>query len=69
MSHANYLTSEQLCRALRRRDLTDVAQGPHAVQTLPDAAVTGLRSESRSTGRYVRAVPGSGSRVSSSMST
>ena len=57
MSHANYLTSDQLCRALGRRDLTDVAQGPHAVQTLLDAAVTGLRSEWRSTVRYVQDSP------------
>lgn len=57
MSHADYLTSDQLSRALNMRDLTDPAQGGHAIQTILDAVVTALRSEWRSTVRYVRTSP------------
>jgi len=38
------LSPEALQRALALRDLTDPAQGPHAMQLLVDAAVTALRS-------------------------
>lgn len=57
MSHADYLTSEQLCHALNLRDLTDPAQGRHAVQTLLDSAVSALRSEWGNQVRYVRNSP------------
>lgn len=57
MSHADYLTSDQLCRALNLRDLTDRAQGGHAIQVLLDSVVTGLRTEWGSTIRYVRNSP------------
>jgi phenylalanyl-tRNA synthetase alpha chain len=57
MSHVDYLTSDQLCRALNLRDLTDPAQGGHAVQALLDAVVTALRTEWGSTVRYVRNSP------------
>ncbi len=42
MPHA-ILSPEALQRALALRDLTDPAQGPHAMQLLLDAAVTALR--------------------------
>jgi phenylalanyl-tRNA synthetase alpha chain len=42
MPHA-ILSPEALRRALALRDLTDPAQGPHAMQLLVDAAVTALR--------------------------
>ncbi|MEU1394117.1 MULTISPECIES: hypothetical protein [unclassified Nonomuraea] len=57
MSHADYLTSDQLSRALNMRDLTDPVQGGHAIQVLLDAVVTALRSEWRNTVRYVRNSP------------
>lgn len=57
MSHADYLTVDQLSRALKMRDLTDPAHGRHAIQTLLDAVVTALRSEWGSTVRYVRTSP------------
>lgn len=57
MSHADYLTSDQLSRALTLRDLTDPVQGEHAIQALLDAIVTALRSEWDSTVRSVRTVP------------
>lgn len=57
MSHAAYLTPDQLCRALTLRDLTDPTQGPHAVQTLLEAVVDGLRSEWGVPARQVRSSP------------
>jgi phenylalanyl-tRNA synthetase alpha chain len=57
MSHANYLTSDQVCRALNLRDLTDPAQGLHAIQALLDSVVSALRSEWGSTVRCVRTTP------------
>ncbi|MGI5217125.1 hypothetical protein [Nocardia sp. CA-290969] len=57
MSHADYLTSVQLSRALNIRDLTDPSQGEHAMQMLLDAIVTALRTEWGSTVRYVRNSP------------
>lgn len=57
MSPADYLTSDQLCRALKMRDLTDPAQGEHAIQALLDAVVTGLQSQWSSTIRHVRHSP------------
>lgn len=57
MSHADYLTSDQLCRALNLRDLTDPSQGEHAIQALLDSVVGALRSEWGCTVRYVRNSP------------
>lgn len=57
MSHADHLTSDQLSRALNIRDLTDPAQGEHALQTLLDSVVTALRTEWGGTVRYVRNPP------------
>ena len=57
MSHADYLTSDQLWRALNLRDLTDPAQGSHAIQVLLDSVVTALRTEWDSTVRHVRTTP------------
>ncbi len=57
MSHVDYLTSDQLCRALSLRDLTDPAQGEHAVQALLNTVVVALRTEWGSTVRYVRNSP------------
>lgn len=57
MSHADHLTSDQLHRALTLRDLTDPAQGDHAIQVLLDAVVTTLRSGWHSTVRHVRTTP------------
>ncbi|WP_066460735.1 PheS-related mystery ligase SrmL [Sanguibacter suarezii] len=57
MSHAHYLTPDQLSRALSLRDLTDPAHGEHAVQTLLDAVVAAVRAESGATLRYVRNTP------------
>jgi len=57
MSHADYLTPDQLLRALTLRDLTDPAQGDHAIQALLDAVVTRLRSEWDCTVRRVRSSP------------
>lgn len=42
MIHTSVLTPEALRRALAVRDLTDPAQGPHAVQLVLDAAVSAL---------------------------
>lgn len=39
------------------RDLTDPAQGAHAVQVLLDSVVTALQIEWGSTARYVRSTP------------
>lgn len=57
MSHADHLTSEQLHRALTVRDLTDPAQGAHAVQELLAAVETALQSLWGSTVRTVRNPP------------
>ncbi|MFC4140237.1 MULTISPECIES: hypothetical protein [unclassified Microbacterium] len=57
MSHADHLTPAQLCRALDLRDLTDPAQGAHALQELLDSVVTTLTSEWGSAVRYVRSSP------------
>ncbi|MEU4424066.1 hypothetical protein AB0F81_25845 [Actinoplanes sp. NPDC024001] len=57
MSHRTYLTADQLTRALHLRDLTDPAQGAHAVQILLDAVVTALRTTWGSTVRLVRNSP------------
>lgn len=57
MAHADYLTPDQIHRALTLRDLTDPAHGPHAVQLLLDAVVTALHDEWHSTVRYVRSSP------------
>lgn len=57
MAHADYLTPDQLCRALDLRDLTDPAQGEHAMQTLLNAVVTRLGRDWGSTTRYVRSSP------------
>jgi len=53
----DYLTSDQLSRALSLRDLTDPAQGGHAVQVLLDGVVTALRSRWDSSVRQVRHSP------------
>ncbi len=55
MSHADYLTSAQLCHALNLRDLTDPAQGGHAIQALLDSVVGALQPGN--TVRYVRNSP------------
>lgn len=57
MSYSDYLNSDQLLRALNLRDLTDAAQGGHAIQALLDAVVSALSSEWASTVRYVRNSP------------
>jgi phenylalanyl-tRNA synthetase alpha chain len=57
MSHIDYLTSDLLSRALHMRDLTDPAQGGHAIQALLDAVVIALQSEWHNTVRYVRSSP------------
>lgn len=57
MSHIDYLTSDLLSRALHLRDLTDPAQGGHAIQALLDAVVIALQSEWHNTVRYVRSSP------------
>lgn len=57
MSHADHLTSAQLCRALNLRDLTDPAQGAHAIQTLLGSVVASLQSEWGATVRQVRNSP------------
>lgn len=57
MSHTDYLTPDQLSRALKMRDLTDPAQGEHAIQALLDAMVAALRTTWGSTVRYVRNSP------------
>ena len=54
MSHADYLTSDQLCRALNLRDLTDPTQGPHAIQDLLASVVAEVQSLTGSTVRHVR---------------
>ncbi|MBS1673603.1 MAG: hypothetical protein JSS74_06525 [Actinobacteria bacterium] len=57
MSYADYLTSDQLHRALTMRDLADPAQGAHAIQELLGAVVSALQSTWGSTVRYVRSSP------------
>ena len=57
MSDADYLTPDQLSRALSLRDLTDPAQGGHAIQALLDGVVAALRTEWGSTVRWVRDSP------------
>ncbi|HXQ61756.1 MAG TPA: hypothetical protein VN796_05435 [Acidimicrobiales bacterium] len=44
MSSPSLLTADQLDRDLSIRDLTDPAEGPHAIQRLVDGAVEGLAS-------------------------
>lgn len=57
MSHDNYLTADQIHRALTMRDLTDVAQGEHAMQVLLDSVVDTLQTKWDIPARYVRAAP------------
>lgn len=57
MPAVDYLTTDQLHRALSVRDLTDPAQGPHAIQTLLDAVVTALAADWGCSVRYVRSSP------------
>ncbi|MFE6734110.1 hypothetical protein [Microbacterium sp. NPDC057650] len=57
MSHADYLTPDQLCRALKLRDLTDPAQGAHALQSLLDSVIISLATEWESSVRLVRSSP------------
>ena len=45
MSHDNYLTADQIHRALTMRDLTDAAHGEHAMQVLLQAVVAALQAE------------------------
>ncbi|MEV4776824.1 hypothetical protein [Microbacterium sp. LWH12-1.2] len=56
MSH-DYLTPAQLHRALNLRDLTNPAQGAHAIQALLGSVATALQSEWGNTVRYVRSTP------------
>lgn len=57
MSHADYLTPDQLNRALQLRDLTDPASGEHAIQALLDSVVGALHAEWGNTTRYIRNSP------------
>ncbi len=57
MSHTGYLTSDQLCHALNLRDLTDTAQGGHAIQALLASVVGALQLEWGASVRYVRHSP------------
>lgn len=57
MSHTGYLTSDQLCHALNLRDLTDIAQGGHAIQALLASVVGALQLEWGASVRYVRHSP------------
>lgn len=57
MSSLDYLSPDELTRALTLRDLTDPAQGEHAVQLLLDAVVAALRDTWGSTVRCVRSSP------------
>lgn len=57
MSHDDYLTNDQLCRALSLRDLTDPAQGAHAMQTLLDEVVRTLLYEWGASLRCIRNSP------------
>lgn len=51
------ITPEALARALSQRDLSDPAQGPHAMQSLLTAIVTALEQEWRCEVRWHRASP------------
>lgn len=57
MSHVDYLTPDQISRALNLRDLTDPAQGAHAIQALLDSVVGTLQSAWGGTVRYSRNSP------------
>lgn len=57
MNDATYLTAAQVHRALGIRDLTDPAQGPHAMQTILTSLVESLRDRWGCTVRYVRNPP------------
>ncbi|MFL0504044.1 PheS-related mystery ligase SrmL [Kocuria rhizophila] len=57
MLHADYLTSDQLYRALNVRDLTDPDQGRHAIQALLQSVIDRLQPEWDSSVRYVRNSP------------
>lgn len=57
MPHADYLTSDQLTRALSLRDLTNPDQGSHAIQTLLDTIVGALQAAWGCTLRSVRSSP------------
>ena len=57
MSHTDYLTSDQLNHALNLRDLTDPAQGRHAIQALLASVVRALQPEWGASVRYVRHSP------------
>lgn len=57
MSRTDYLSVDQLTRALALRDLSDPAQGPHAIQTLLDAVVLALSADWGSTVRRIRSSP------------
>ncbi len=57
MSSTDHLTSDQLRRALDLRDLTDPAQGPHAIQTLLDGVVAAMHAAWGCTVRTVRNPP------------
>lgn len=56
-SAADHLTPDQLHRALGLRDLTEPAQGAHAVQMLLDGVVSALSQDWRCTVRHVRTSP------------
>lgn len=57
MHTSQYLTSDQIQRALTLRDLTDPSQGEHAIQQLLALAVTALQDRWQCTVRYVRNPP------------
>lgn len=57
MSHADHLTADQLCHALHLRDLTDPAQGGHAMQALLASVVGALHHEWGASVRHVRHSP------------
>ena len=57
MSHDNYLTADQIHRALTMRDLTDAARGEHAMQVLLQSVVDALQAKWGSTVRSVRSIP------------
>lgn len=57
MHAPHYLSSEELQRALTLRDLTDPAQGEHAIQQLLTAVVSTLANQWHSTVRTVRNPP------------
>jgi phenylalanyl-tRNA synthetase alpha chain len=57
MAHADYLTPDELRRSLTLRDLTDPAQGEHAIQLLLNDVVARLAHLWGSTVRTVRSSP------------